>query len=183
MEDRPCLRPLQPPHPFEGKTSICNCCYPPSLLHPLPLSPCPFFLLDHLQWSLSFCSILLFFQTCHGLFLWGHRHQQQRFSHPAGISCSKAHVQCWKSLHPPQLLQLAGGELGLTVRQLTTHSHTSLNPILSVPNPLTMGLSVVSEEKSLRPIALWWKAFTEVWQTLNVLCFKTCLKSLLQFFS
>lgn len=52
MEDRPCLRPLQPPHLFKGRKIISVCHYSPP---PQSLSPCPFFPLDPAQQSLNLC--------------------------------------------------------------------------------------------------------------------------------
>lgn len=97
MEGRPFLRPLQPPHPFEGKTSIYDCHYSPSLLYPQSLSP--FFLLDPLQRSLFSLHSPPPLLALPWFILWRQGYQQQRLSHPAGSSCSR--LCCPTSEKPP----------------------------------------------------------------------------------
>lgn len=124
MEDRPCLRPLQPPYLFKGRKSISVCHYSPPLLYPQSLSPCPFFPLDPAQQSLCLhhhpppLSVLPRFT------LTRQRQQQQRLSRPAELllqvqtvppsrcSCSWLRVPPRESLH--QLLHLAQGECPFT---------------------------------------------------------------------
>lgn len=149
IEDRPCLRPLQPPHPFKWRNSICDCHYSASLLYPQAFTPVPFLpcgspTVVTLLSASSSCS-----QCCHCLSC------DKRDIHPAGSSCSRLHVTPWKSLHAPHLLYSAWGEWRLTGSWLC-HSYRSHPCCPKSPN---YRFVCVSEEKSLMLIALWQKAF------------------------
>lgn len=175
MEDRPCLRPLQPPYLFKGRKSISVCHYSPPLLYPQSLSPCPFFPLDPAQQSLCRHHHPPPLSVLSRFILTRQRQQQQRLSHPAVLllqvqtvppsrcSCSWLRVPPRESLHP--LLHLAQGECPFT--------HLWIPPWLSqIPSPQ---VCLLFQRRNLMPIALWLEAFTGIQVILSM--------SLLQFSS